>query len=200
MDVLGILSPVLNSEFFGLVIIPILIFFARIIDVSIGTIKLVFITKGMKKIAPVLGFFEVFIWLLAISQIMQNLTNFVNYIAYAGGFATGTYIGLYFEERLAIGNCIIRIITKKRPEKLVKYLRGHGYGATVVGATGGSGRSNIILTVIKRKDIRKATSSIKKFNPKAFYSIEDIRYVTKGKFPKEESYRDEIRKIFKKRK
>ena len=188
-------------DLFGLVIVPILIFCARIIDVSIGTIKLVFITKGMKNIAPVLGFFEVLIWLLAISQIMQNLTNFVNYIAYAGGFAAGTYVGLYLEEKLAVGNYIVRIITKKKPDELVKYLREHGYGATIVGATGYSGKSNnIILTVVKRRDMDKIVSSIKRFNPRAFYSVEEIKYVTKGMFPKEVSYKDNLRRIIKKKK
>lgn len=200
MYLFGVLSPILSSELFGLIIIPVLIFFARIIDVSIGTIKLVFITKGMKKISPILGFFEVLVWLLAISQIMQNLTNFINYIAYAGGFAAGTYVGLYIEEKLAMGNYIIRIITKKKPDRLVKYLRWYGYGATIVEATGGSGKSNIILTVIKRKDIEKVASSIKKFNPMAFYSIEDIKYVTKGKFPKEISYKYKLRRMARKRK
>ena len=200
MDFTGIIGVLSGAEFFGLVVMPILIFCARIVDVSIGTIKLVFITKGMKNLAPILGFFEVLIWLLAISQIMQNLTNFINYIAYAGGFATGTYVGLYLEEKLAVGNYIVRIITKKKPQKLIKYLKSYGYGATIVGAKGGSGKSNIILTVVKRKDMDKVVKSIKKFNPRAFYSVEEIKYVTKGKFPRERSYKDNLRKLTRKKK
>jgi len=200
MDVTSILSPIMNSDMFDLIIIPILIFFARIIDVSIGTIKLVFITKGMKKISPVLGFFEVLVWLLAISQIMQNLTNFINYIAYAGGFAAGTYVGMYLEEKLAMGNFIVRVITKKKPDSLVEYLRSHGYGATIVGAQGVRSKSNIILTLVKRRDMDKIVSSIKKFNPYAFYSVEEVKYVTKGMFPAERDYKEDLRKILRKKK
>ncbi len=190
----------MGSELFALEVIPILIFCARIIDVSIGTIKLVFITKGFKNISAIMGFFEVLVWLLAISQIMQNLTNFINYIAYAGGFAAGTYISLCLEDKLAMGNYIVRVITKKRPGKLMKYLKDHGYGVTVVGGRGIAGRSNIILTVVKRKDIEKITNCIKRFNPHAFFSIEEIKYVRKGKFPRDSGYKDNIRGLLRKKK
>ncbi len=78
-----------SSDLFSYAILPLLIFLARICDVSIGTLRIIFVSKGVKKVAPVLGFFEVLIWIIAISKIMQNLDNYVNYIAYAAGFATG---------------------------------------------------------------------------------------------------------------
>ncbi len=174
---------VLTSETFSLFVLPVLIFLARIMDVTLSTLRIVFVSKGMKHLSPIIGFFEVLIWLLAIGQIMRNMDNFVNYVAYAGGFAAGTYIGLLVENKLAVGNVIVRIITKKNPSKLVNYLRSEGYGVTVVNAMGGKGSSKIVLTVVKRKDLKNAAKIIRKFNPNAFYSVEDIRYVNKGKFP-----------------
>ena len=97
------LKSLFDGDTFTYVILPLLIFLARIADVSIGTIRIVMVAKGQKMIAPILGFFEVLIWLLAISKIMQNLDNWVCYVAYGAGFATGNYIGMIIEEKLAMG-------------------------------------------------------------------------------------------------
>jgi hypothetical protein len=75
-----------STDLFTYVILPVLIFLARICDVSIGTMRIIFVSKGKKDIAPVLGFFEVLIWIIAISKIMQNLDNYINYVAYARRF------------------------------------------------------------------------------------------------------------------
>ncbi len=112
-----------GPEIFAWVILPLLIFFARICDVSLGTIRVIFISKGFKYIAPVIGFFEVIIWLLAIGQVMNNLTNVASYIAYGGGFACGTLIGMIVEEKLSIGTVTVRVITRKDATDLVAYLR-----------------------------------------------------------------------------
>ncbi len=190
---------ILTSETFSLVVLPILIFCARILDVSLSTLRIVFISKGWKKISPFIGFFEVLIWLLAIGQIMQNLNNPINYIAYAGGFAAGTYIGLIIEEKLAMGSVIIRIFTKKNTKKLKNFLKEEGYGVTTVNAMGGSGPCRILLTIVNRKDLKDAIKQIRKFNPKSFYSIEDIKYVNKGKFPRHRN-RKSLLKLKSKRK
>ena len=88
-----------NSPVFTWVVVPLLICLARIIDVSLGTLRIILVSRGMKVVAPILGFFEIFIWLLAIGQIMHNLTNIVNYFAYAFGFSIGNYIGIILEKR-----------------------------------------------------------------------------------------------------
>ena len=174
---------VITSETFSLFVLPVLIFLARIVDVSLSTLRIIFISRDYKHISAVIGFFEVLVWLLAIGQIMQNLTNPINYIAYAGGFSSGTYVGMCIENKLKMGNRVIRIITKKKPNKLIKYLKTNGYGVTIIDAKGGSGPSKVILTMVKRKDLDHVIRIIKDFNPKAFYSIEDVKYVSKGKFP-----------------
>lgn len=172
-----------DSNLYAYLVLPLLIFCARICDVTIGTIRIVYVAKGRKAIAPFLGFFEVFIWIVAISQIMSNLNNFVCYFGYAAGFATGNYIGLLVEERLAVGNLMIRVITNKDGDVLAKTLNSHGFGATIIDAEGSSGKVNIIYSLVYRTNLTSALKLIKEFNPDIFYSIEDIRDVNSGIFP-----------------
>lgn len=179
--------PFLNSEIFAWVILPILIFIARILDVSIGTVRIIFISRGMKFIAPLLGFFEVIIWLLAVSQAMKNLTNVMCYIAYGGGFAMGTYVGMIIEDKLAIGTVAVRIITAKDTKGLIQYLQASGYGVTAVDAHGITGKVKLIFTIIKRKDLSDAVEIINRFDPKSFFSVEEIRSASEGVFPSERS-------------
>lgn len=160
------------------VIIPLLIFCARLLDVSIGTMRVVFTSRGYKNIAPLLGFIEVLIWLVAIGQVMQNLNNIACYLAWAGGFAAGNYIGLLIEERLAIGQVVIRTITAQPALALIEKLRDEGYRLTTVDAQGARGPVNLLFLVVSRKKKDDVIKLITAFNPKAFYSIEDVRYVS----------------------
>ena len=176
-------TQVFDSWTLSWVILPLLIFCARICDVSIGTIRIVFVSRGQKLIAPLLGFFEVLIWLLAIGKIMQNLTNVLAYLSYAGGFATGNFIGLWIEEKLAMGTVIIRAITKKDASALSAELKSMGFGVTSIDAEGNEGPVNIIYSVVKRSDLIRVIGLVEKYNPKAFYSIEDVRAVREGNFP-----------------
>lgn len=171
-----------SSETFTYLVIPVLIFLARICDQSIGTLRLIFVSKGYKYIAPILGFFEVIIWVMAISQIMQHLDNVYCYIAYGAGFATGNYVGMYLEEKISLGTVIMRIIPKKDTSELVSYLRTNNYGLTIVDAEGATGPVKIIFSIIKRKDVPHVVSIINQFNPNAFYTIEEVKAVNKGIF------------------
>ncbi len=178
------LASFYSSEIFTLVIIPLLIFFARICDVTLDTARIIYVSRGMKLLAAFIGFFEVLIWLISITQIMQNLTNIIYYIAYAGGFAMGNYIGIYLEDRMALGTVVIRIITQKEAIELVEYLKSEGYGVTYIDAKGSMGPVKVVFTIIKRKDIQHVLGIIRKFNPLSFYTIEDIRSFRKGVFRK----------------
>mgnify|MGYP002639470092 FL=1 len=159
------------------VVIPLLIFLARIIDVSMGTIRVIFISKGFKKIAPILGFFEVIVWLLAISQVMKNLTNWISYIAYGAGFAAGTYVGMYLEEKISIGKVILRIITKKDSHEMVKKIRSRWHATIIDGETSLNSKVKIIFMVLKKKEVEDVISVVNDYQPKAFYTIEDVRFV-----------------------
>lgn len=177
------MSELFQQEWFTLYGIPILIALARIADVSIGTLRIIFVSKGLRLWAPILGFFEVTIWLLAISKVMENLTNPINYIAYAIGFSLGNYIGMYIENRLAIGMVVVRIITKRDSQALVAVLRDLGYSVTVVDADGNMGAVSIVFTLIKRSNIKVITPLILHYNPQAVYSIEDVRHASDPNFP-----------------
>jgi uncharacterized protein YebE (UPF0316 family) len=172
-----------DSTLFTYGLMPVLIFTARICDVSIGTMRIIFVSKGKKNIAPFLGFFEVLIWIIAISKIMQNLDNYVNYIAYAGGFATGNFVGMLIEERLAVGIQMIRIFTGNDGCELMQVLNDKGYGATCVEAHGAKEKVNLIYTIVQRNELKNVVGIINQHNPKAFYTIEDVKATNEGIFP-----------------
>ena len=171
-----------DSAWFAWFTLPVFIFLARIGDQSIGTVRLIFLAKGQKKIAPILGFFEVIIWLLTVSQVMKHIDNVLAFVAYGGGFAMGNYIGMVIEEKLSIGNVIIRIIPTKAAGDLIKFLRESNYGVTTVQAEGSRGGVDIVFTIIKRKNVEHVVSIINRFNPNAFYTIEDVKAINEGIF------------------
>ena len=171
-----------QPEFFTHIIIPLLIFLARIVDVTFGTLRIIFVSRGLRYWAALVGFFEVLVWILAIGQVMQNLTDWKTYVAYALGFSAGNFVGIALEQRIAMGSLIVRIITRKEADELVKFLRTSGYGATSIDATGEAGPVKVIFTIVKRKRLPEVVGIIKRFNPNAFYSIEDVRFVSQAAF------------------
>lgn len=169
-------------DYYSWVLLPLIIFFSRLGDVSLGTLRHVFISKGYRQIVPVLGFFEVLIWIIVVAQIMKNLNNIACYLAWAGGFAAGTYVGLRIEERLALGLQVIRIITNQNCDKLLENLKHENHGVTVVDAQGAVGPVKMIFTIIKRKNAQHVVRLIRQHNPTAFYSVEDIKDISQGVF------------------
>ena len=187
-----------NFDYYSWIILPIIIFCSRMCDVTLGTLRHVFISKGFKKIVPVLGFFEVLIWIVVVAQVMKNLNNVACYIGYASGFAMGTFLGLKIEERLALGMQVIRIITNQNCDELIVALKHDNHGITVVDGQGGAGPVKMIFTIIQRKNIGSVEKLIQEYNPTAFYSIEEIKNTSRGVFTKETSSGgiDTIRKMF----
>jgi uncharacterized protein YebE (UPF0316 family) len=165
------------------VILPVLIFAARLTDVSLGTIRIISLSHGLKYIAPLIGFVEINIWLLAIGQIMTNLNNIACSLAYAAGFATGNFVGIILEEKLSIGMVMIRITCKHDTTQLVDSLRAEQYGVTTVDAEGNNGPVKIIMAIIRRKDLKRILDHIHSIHPHAFFSIEDVKSVAEAQFP-----------------
>ena len=172
-----------GSPMFAWVILPLMVFVAKICDVTLGTLRIIFVARGKKAVAPLLGFFEVSIWLLAISQIMKNLNNTACFLAYAGGFAMGNFVGILIEDKLAIGTLIIRIFLVKDISGMKEKLYGAGFGVTSIDAHGRNGNVEIIYTIIKRRDLEKAVNIIEACQSKVFYSVEDAKSVKQGIFP-----------------
>lgn len=165
------------ADLFHWLVIPVLIFLARISDVSISTLRIMLMMSGRKRISAFMGFFESMVWLLAISQILQNVGNPVTYVAYASGFATGIYVGMRIEEKLAVGQVILRVITSQDAIVLTTAIQQAGIRLTIVDAKGSKGPVQLLFTVINRDQIPDMISLIEAHNPKAFYSIENVRFV-----------------------
>jgi len=172
-----------DHEIYQYIVLPLIIFFARICDVSLGTMRIVFVSKGKKKIAPILGFFELLIWVVVISEVFKTADNFVCYIAYAGGYAAGNFLGMNIEERIALGSQLIQAFSSKDVASLQKSLQDAGFGTTVIEGDGSAGKTNILYTVITRKTAEQAEKILRDFDPNIFYVIEDVRLVKSGIFP-----------------
>jgi len=183
-------------DYFNWVVLPLLIFCSRLCDVTLATIRHIFISKGFRKIVPILGFAEVLIWLIAMTQVMKNLNNSACYFAWAAGFSTGTYVGMRLEERLALGMQVIRIITNQNCDELIEALRAANHGVTIVPAEGSKGPVKMIFTIMKRKNVQAVIKLIRQYNPNAFYSVEDVRHSDQGVFVKGTNNIDYIKQMF----
>lgn len=172
-----------QSGLFQWVGLPLLIFCARIVDVTLGTLRIIFIARGLRYWAPLIGFVEVLIWLAAITQIMHNLGNVATYLAFAGGFATGTYVGIWLENLLAMGLSIIRIITPHPTPDLIAELRGAGFGVTVIDGQGLFQPVKIVFSIVKRRRIKEILEIVKRHDPQAVYTVEDVRSVSPSALP-----------------
>lgn len=166
-------------------------------DVSLGTLRGIFLHKGIKKLVPILGFFEVLIWIVVISQVMKNLNNWMCYLAWAGGYGMGTVVGMKIEERLALGLRVIRIITHQSCESLIAALKEKRRGVTIIDGHGAMGPIKMIFTVVKRKEVKDVEEIIAHHQPQAFYSVEDITNVRYGTFmPTDNNKLDVFKRLF----
>ncbi len=186
---------IFSQEVYQYVVLPIIIFLARICDVSLGTLRIVFVSKGKKNIAPILGFFEVFIWIVVISQILKNVDNIICYVAYAGGYATGNFIGMHIEERIAMGAQLIKIFSSKDIRPLQQDLIKDGFGTTLIHGDGSGGRVDILYVVVNRKAFGQVETIITQFDPTIFYVIEDVRSVKSGVFPEIKQFNRPFQRI-----
>lgn len=165
----------IDSETFRIIVLPLMIFFARILDVSINTIRIIFVMSGRKLISTILGFFESLIWLLAIGQIFQHIDNVYSYIAYPAGFAAGIMVGMLIEERLALGNVVVRVISSEDLSGLIKVLHTQKVRYTLVSAESETGQEKLLFTVVKRDNLSLLLAEIQKHVPSAFYTVESVK-------------------------
>ncbi|MPZ97892.1 MAG: DUF2179 domain-containing protein [Dehalococcoidia bacterium] len=152
--------------------IPALIFLGRIADVSLGTIRMIMTIAGMRWWASTLGFVELVIWVLAVGGVVNNLTNVLAIIAYAGGFAAGTVIGIWLEERIALGYRVLHIMNNDPMVSVSTHLRDHAYRVTRLEGMGLSGPVEIAVAVIRRRSLQSVTRLIEEVAPRAFVSVE----------------------------
>jgi len=165
-------------------LLPVIIFFGRICDVTLGTLRIIFVSKGERYKAPFIGFFEVFIWILIISQIFSRANDLLAYISYAAGYASGNYVGILLENRIAYGIVLCRIYTRENGSDLVRILHGQRFGVTMTRGQGSVDEVDIIETVIDRKQMKTLEKTLTDFDPHIFYVVEDVRTKRNGIFPK----------------
>jgi uncharacterized protein YebE (UPF0316 family) len=178
-----------SDELFSFVLLPLLIFLARIIDVSINTIRIIYVLGGRRVTATVLGFIESFVWLMAIRQIFEHLDNWLCYIAYPAGFASGILVGMMIEERIAYGKVIVRIITRKDIQPLQAYLSSMRFRFTAVKAEGPDGEESVVFTVLEREKLEQLTTTLKAILPSAFYTVEKVNRASESGVVVQESTR-----------
>jgi uncharacterized protein YebE (UPF0316 family) len=157
-----------------------LIFFLRITDVSMGTVRTTMIMRGQRRWAALIGFFEVTIWVLAISRVITNLDTIWNVIAYSGGFATGTLFGMWIEGKLAIGHADLHIISITKGREIAAKLRETGFGATQLYAEGKSGPVHLVNVTVPRKQVKDVIRRVNEIDATAFVTIQDARQVLRG--------------------
>ena len=171
-------------DWYSLVILPLLVFAARVADVTLGTMRIIFTSRGRRNLAPALGFVEVFIWISMVGQIVKSAHSLNAYLGYAAGFAAGTYIGMKIEERLALGTLVLRIILAQGGNELAQALRTAGFGVTSVDGEGAQGPVKLLYTVVQRRNLEMVKNIIQTVSPGTFFSVEEVRSAQSGVFPK----------------
>jgi len=172
-----------SENIFVYVLLPSLIFLARIAEVSLNTIRIIYMLGGRRSIATIMGFFEALIWLIAMGQIFQHVDNWAAYVAYPGGFAAGIFVGMIIEERIAYGKVIIRIITRKDVAGLILFFNEQGFRYTKVNAEGADGHENLVFTVLNRERLDDLIETLKEILPTAFYTIENVKAADENGIP-----------------
>ena len=157
------------------VITCLLIVLARMTDVSLGTLRTVFIVGGHRFVAWMIGFVEILIWVVVVSRVIANLDNFYYALAYAFGFAMGTYIGMTIERRLAIGEQVVRIFSRQG-EKLATVFRAAGFGVTVFDGRGKDGPIQLLFIELPRRKVPRLETWLEDLDPGCYYIVDDVRY------------------------
>lgn len=159
---------------------PLFIFFLRIVDVSLATLRMLLAVRGIKMIAPIIGFFEVLVWVVAVGTVIQHLDSPLHLIGYAGGFAAGTFVGLSIEERMALGMASIRIVSRFGGVELAEALRERGYGVTEYTGQGREGQVEVLDAVLRRRDLPEVLAQVDHWDPDAFVTIQEPRAIHRG--------------------
>ena len=161
-------------------VMPLIIFCLRVGDMSLDTLRVLFVVRGRKATAWMLGFFQSALWVVAITSVLSNLGNLWNLIGYAGGFATGNVVGMVIEEWLAVGHGHLRIISSRRGTAIAEAIRSAGYAATELSGRGKDGMVSVINCSVRRRDIDRVREQVKHIDPEAFLTVEEVRPLQRG--------------------
>jgi uncharacterized protein YebE (UPF0316 family) len=160
--------------------LPLLIFTLRVVDMTLDTLRVLFVIRGRRPLAWMSGFLQSALWVVAITSVLSNLDNLWNIVGYAGGFASGNVLGMVLEERLAIGHGHIRIISSRRGNAIAEAIRRAGYAATELSGRGKDGTVAVINCSVRRRDVERVRREISKVDPNAFVTVEEVRPLHRG--------------------
>lgn len=174
----------IEPELYWSVIFPIIIALSRVVDVILGTFRIILVIQGRKLLATVFGFFEVLIWVMVAGQVMGELNNLSYYLAWSIGFAAGTYIGMTIEEKISLGTCLLRIIVKDSTENLLKLFAENNIYSTLLDARSRDDKTTtVIFSIVARKKLKSIEKIIEDTCPNAIYTVENVRSVRQGTIP-----------------
>jgi uncharacterized protein YebE (UPF0316 family) len=168
------------DELFGGPWGPLLIFGLRIIDVSLSTLRMLMIMRGRKLIAPMIGVVEVLVWIFAVGNAIRYLESPLHLAGYAGGFATGNYVGLKVEEKLALGTAAVRILSRHGGVEIAEALRERGFGVTEFAGHGREGTVEMVYAVVRRRELRSVFEQVRIWDPDAFVTVEEPKAIQRG--------------------
>lgn len=159
---------------------PMVIFLLRIVDVSLATLRMLLAVRGQRVVVPLIGFFEVLVWLFAAGNAIRYLDSPLHVVGYAAGFAMGNMVGLWVEERLALGLATVRIISEHGGVEMADALRDQGFGVTEFAGQGREGLVEVVYTVARRADVRRILQIADHWDPGAFVTVEEPRAIRRG--------------------
>lgn len=155
------------------------IFFARIVDVSLQTLRVLLLVRGKRIPAAVIGFFEVILYIVVLKHVVDRLDDVYNLIVYAAGYASGNLLGGFIEEKMAFGHVTVQVITLCRPHQLSEELRSQGFGVTVLEGQGREGVHHILHIILSRRELQGLLKTVNEWDCKAFVTVLDTK-ATKG--------------------
>lgn len=156
------------------------IFFLRVLDMSLDTLRVLFVMRGKRKLVWLLGFAQSLIFVVAITSVLSNLDNPLNLVGYAGGFATGNVVGMIIESKLAVGFIHLTIVSSRRGSVLAEVLRDNGFALTEIPARGRDGTVSVLYADVPRKDVKRVEKLIHEADPEAYITEEDVRPRRRG--------------------
>jgi uncharacterized protein YebE (UPF0316 family) len=169
--------PALTSQVVGAAV---LIFTLRVIGVTLATVRVLIMMRGRKLLSAAMGFFEVLVYVLAIGEVVNNLSNVWNLLGYCLGFAVGTMVGMLLEERLAIGFATVRIVSRFKGQQLAEAIRDEGYGATIEWGQGQGGAVGMVMATVRRREVNRVMALVDEIDAGAFVTVEETRSIRRG--------------------
>lgn len=159
---------------------PLVIFCLRIVDVSLDTMRVIFAIRGQRGVAAVLGFFMALVWILAVGNAIKHLDSMWHVLGYAGGYATGTFVGITIERVLAFGVATVRVVSQHAGVEIAESLRARGYGVTEFPGFGREGVVEIVDCVVQRSHLDEVLETIRRWDEGAFVTVEEPKVLRGG--------------------